>query len=156
MRLNSVLGPLWCQRGPKPQKTPEGGFRFPPSGLPLETTKGGGLRAPSPWNPPQALLFQKTSQRPALRSGALAPARSALRSKPTGLILFLRTAPGGFPKGRAEALPFGRFKGGVQRGGNRNPPLWGFLGGVGGYSWPSRIVPHMVSHPEGGLILPHQ
>ena len=48
MRLNSVLGPLWCQRGPKPQKTPEGGFRFPPSGHPLETTRGGGLRSPLP------------------------------------------------------------------------------------------------------------
>ena len=140
---------------PDPPRKPQRGESFDslsPLDSPLSTTKGGALRGPSPWIPPQALLFQKTSQRPALCGGALAPARSALRSKPTGLILFLRTAPGGFPKGRAEALPFGRFKG-VSRGGKSKSPLWGFLGGVGGYSWPPRIVPHIAPTPRVELYL---
>ena len=44
----------WKRWHPRPpEKTPEGGFRFPPSGLPLETTKGRELRFPPFGNPPR-------------------------------------------------------------------------------------------------------
>lgn len=46
---------LMSKRSQTPENT-RGGISISPSGHPLETTKGGGLRSPSHWIPPRTVL----------------------------------------------------------------------------------------------------
>ncbi len=159
---------------PPPPKNHQGkGVSIRPSpGPDPPTTKGGGLRSPSHWIPPRAALFQVSGLRGALRStppgtGAraegryvgegLAPpaaprAEGRYEVRPGGHKL-KGEQPWGVSKEGQPKLPlFGRFKGVVQEGGNRNPPSWGFRGVVGGLLWPQSSPPKNTALPLGQKI----
>ena len=87
---------------------------------PSTTTKGGGLRSPSPWNPPQAVPFQVYGLRPALRSRPPGTERRGGHRPPLRFYFFSemgRAQGPGVEKGRQVVLLIAQF---CQMKGSRN------------------------------------
>ena len=146
----AVLGAIfsaWKRLPPDPQKRCQGeGVSIrPPLGTPPPPTKGGGLRAPSPWNPPQAVLLNVIGPAPALRSGGRAQRTlPALHSAPGGSFCFRRTTQGCFQRGDVATSPLWSVGGG-SGGANRNAPPGLSSGGLGDILWPAKNVPQGLS-----------
>ena len=127
----------------------------PPLGTPPPPTKGGGLLAPSPWNPPQAVLLKVIGPAPALRSGGRAKRTlPALHSAPGGSFCFRRTTPGCFQRGDVATSPLWSVGGGL---GERIETLpQGFLQGAWGtFFGLQRMSPKVFPATAAGN-LPHK
>ena len=144
LRCKELWGPSFPGGKDAPQaptKDPRGReFRL---SLPLDPhshrPRRGGLRSPSPWNPPQVVLLSAIGPAPALRSGGRArQTPRPLQSKAEGSSCLRRTAWVGFQRVGAAAPALWSFQGRV-RGGNRNPPS-GFLRGFGGILCPKECL----------------
>ena len=127
-------GKEWPPRPSK--KPPEGGFRFPPSGHPLETTKGQGLR-PLPFgNPPRLFYFRLFAERAhfvaLFRLGTCPRPRYGVRGR--GLPADVRTASGCFQRGAIAMAPLWSLGVRVQGKGESKRPSpggsWGDWGAI--------------------------